>query len=75
MFARGDMIIVTETPEVAFVTVAEVFGPIKGKGWLMGTEEGNVILVSGTPGMPSCRIKFIIDQEVFLALQLEVKHG
>lgn len=46
MFAPGSMIVVTEKPDITFVTVKQNIGPIPGLGWLLTTEEGNWIVVS-----------------------------
>jgi hypothetical protein len=46
VFAPGSILVVTEKPDVAFVTVKENVGPIPGLGWLLITEEGNWIVAS-----------------------------
>lgn len=57
---------------IAFVVVKEVFGAIKGKGWLATTREGNVILVSRPEGEKFCRTQFVLDKESYDQLKAQL---
>lgn len=46
VLAPGSMLIITEEPEVGYVTVKKNFGYRKDQGWLLYTEEGNYIFVN-----------------------------
>jgi hypothetical protein len=72
MFAPGSIIVVTERPEVTYVTVRQNIGAIKNKGWLLWTEENNYILVSMADHAYLAKVIFIIDQPTLSKLREEV---
>lgn len=73
VFAPGSMIVVTEKPDVTFVTVRQNVGPIPKLGWLLFTEEGNWILASQHENSVFLsRVVFLLDNELIKFLITKV---
>jgi hypothetical protein len=71
LFKPGDIIVVTEKPDVTFVTVDRNLGAIKGVGWLLYTREGNHILVKTIEQQAKNylqRVVFVTDRESFTSM-------
>jgi hypothetical protein len=71
VFKPGDIIVVTEKPDVTFVTVHRNLGAIKGVGWLLYTREGNHILVKSVEEHAKTylqRVVFITDRDSFTSM-------
>lgn len=74
MFKKGSIIIVIGYPgdeRISWVIVSRVLGSLKGFGWLLETEEGNLVLAQGTEGELYTRLYFLVhpvEQSVVLWL-------
>jgi hypothetical protein len=58
---------------IALVHVAERIGPIKGKGWLIRTKEGNFCIVTGSDQYIA-RCCFLLDRELIRKMVIMAKH-
>lgn len=73
MFDPGSMLVVSEKPDILFVTVERNFGPIKKLGWLLTTKEGNWILATQHENsVYLSRVVFLLDGEIIKFLMTKV---
>lgn len=69
---QGHMLVITLEPEVTYVVVDRVLGPIPGKGWLVGTQERNMLLVKWNEDN-TISTRFITDMDEYRLLLSEVR--
>lgn len=71
VFKPGAILVVTEKPDVTFVTIEKNLGSVAGVGWLLKTKEGNHVIVRTVEEKATTylqRVIFITDPDTFTEL-------